>query len=199
MITCMKSYEIMTSYQATKILPNFSMPSAEESSDPHLPHWSPWSQWPIPTLEESFFGTSFWTFGGSLNSRILFLCICACIAFSSFCIFVWWISLLGEFRSLDLLLSSMVLLISLAFLSGFFQITFHSSKECAVSTCFQCRYHEGIKIHRSTTTKRQSSQPHTYIYQSFLALIECNIIPPVASSVYICHKHSNEKLKVNTY
>ena len=57
MIIFMKSYEIMTSYQATKILPNVSMPSAEESSDPHLPHWSPWSQWPTPTLEELIFGT----------------------------------------------------------------------------------------------------------------------------------------------
>lgn len=142
------------------------------------------------------FFLDFWGEPQLKNLISVYLCV---YRFLVFLYFVWWISLLGEFRSLDLLLSSMVLLISLAFLSGFFQIRFHSSKECAVSTCFQCRYHEGIKIHRSTTTKRQSSQPHTYIYQSFLALIECNIIPPVASSVYICHKHSNEKLKVNTY
>lgn len=104
------------------------------------------------------FFLDFWGEPQLKNLISVYLCV---YRFLVFLYFVWWISLLGEFRSLDLLLSSMVLLISLAFLSGFFQIAFHSSKECAVSTCFQCQYHEGTKIHRSTTTKRQSSQPHT--------------------------------------
>ena len=74
---------------------------------------------------------------------------------------------LAIFRSLDLIASSMVFLISLAFLSGFFQTAFNCSKEYADSTCFQCRFgdHEGKNI-----PYKYNTQPHKYIiYQSFLA------------------------------
>lgn len=101
MITCMKSYEIMTSYQGTKILPNVSMPSAEESSDPHLPHWSPWSQWPTPTLEESLFGTFeellFGLLGGASTQEFNF-CVFVRVSLSRlfvFCLvdfFARWVS-----------------------------------------------------------------------------------------------------------
>ena len=93
MITCMKSYEIMTSYQATKILPNVSMPSAEESSDPHLPHWSPWSQWAYPNPS----GINFWNIwrtsfdgllGGTSTQEFNF---CVFVRVSLSCLFVFFL------------------------------------------------------------------------------------------------------------